>query len=203
VDVEDFRADFLNQIDICAAADSDFTHSAFVQVAVEHLEEAGEVADFQLSYFRGHVSRRALAIDGYSFDKADGSLRVFLADPGLSALETLTQTTARALFGRLRAFVEDSFNGLLDDAIDDNSPARAAADDLKDLAPTVSRIRAYLLTDALLSLRVKDWPEGLIHDIPVEFHIWDINRFFRAFSSRTGQDELLVDFASISPPGIP
>ncbi len=203
MDIDDFRADFLNQVAVCAAADSDFTHSAFVQVALEHLEEAGEVADFQASYFRGLVSRHAVAIDGYSFDKADGSLRVFLADPGLSALETLTQTSARALFGRLRAFVEDAFSGLLEDAIDDNSPARAAADDLKDFAPTVSRIRAYLLTDALLSLRVKDWPEEQLRNVPVEFHIWDINRFFRAFSSRTGQDELLVDFASAAPPGIP
>ena len=37
----------------------------------------------------------------------------------------------------------------------------------------------------------------------VKFHIWDISRFFRAFSSRSGQDELVVDLRDRSGSGLP
>ena len=194
MDIEDFRKELISEVDVWATADSNFRHSSFVDVCIHYLEEAGEVCDFEPCYYRGvSARRRNVGIDGYAFDRADGSLRIFLADLCGSGQATLTQTAAKSLFGKLRAFVEDAVNGALDDIIDENHPARALADDLQNRGANIARIRAYLLTDATLSTRVRDWPEGEIGGVPIEFHIWDISRFFRAHSSRSGQDELLVD----------
>jgi hypothetical protein len=55
----------------------------------------------------------------------------------------------------------------------------------------------------MLSSRVKDWPEGDIDGVPVEFHIWDINRFHRVHESRTGRDDLEVDFSKYLKGGVP
>jgi hypothetical protein len=67
----------------------------------------------------------------------------------------------------------------------------------------ISRLRLYLITDSALSTRVKDWPEGEIAGIPAEFHIWDINRFHQVAESKTGRDELTVNFTEIVPGGLP
>ncbi len=59
-----------------------------------------------------------------------------------------------------------------------------------------------MLSDCLLSTRVKDWPEGAIGSVRIDYHIWDINRFFRAAMSNTGPDEVTVDFARASTAAI-
>jgi hypothetical protein len=194
MDIDEFRKEFLSEVDVWASADSNFRHSSFVDVCVHYLEDAGEVSDFEPCYYRGVSARkRNVGIDGYAFDRADGSVRLFLADPCGREEMTLIQTEAKALFGKLRTFVEDAMDGILEEIIDDNNPARALADDLRNRGQNIARIRAYLLTDATLSTRVRDWPEGEVNGVPIEFHIWDIARFFRAYSSRSGQDELLID----------
>jgi hypothetical protein len=205
MELEDFRRDFLSQVRLWAAADLNFRHSAFVEVAIRLLEDAGEVADFEPSYYRGTGSRRrTLAIDGYAFDEADGSARLFVADPSLNdETPTLTQTEARASFGRLRAFVEDAMAGRLSADLEESSPEHGLASELLRRRSALARIRAYVLTDALLSLRARDWPEGDIDGVPVEFHVWDIARFHRAHESRTGRDELVIDFGAIAAGGLP
>lgn len=205
MDVDEFRSDLLSQTAAWASADQNFRHSAFVEVAIRYLEEAGEVADFEPCYYRGTGSRRrALAVDGYAFDGADGSARVFLAETSMAdTAPTLTQTEARTLFGRLRAFMEDAAEGRLRNDLDVSSPASAFAAELEVRLPHLTRIRAYLVTDTLLSSRARDWPEGEIGGVPVEFHIWDVARFHRVHESRSGHDDLVIDFASVGNGGIP
>lgn len=201
MDLETFRREFSNRVASWAEVDANFTAAAFVDVAVDFLAEAGEVADFVPCYYRGVSGRRRLAIDGYAFDSVDRSVRVFVASHG--AGESLTQTEATALFGRLRAFLEEAISGGLESRLDDNSPARELADDLRRRAPDLSSIRAYVLSDAVLSSKVRDFPDQAINDIPVEYHIWDISRFYRAFSSLSGRDDLTVAFTGAGLQSIP
>lgn len=204
MDVHEFREQFLNEAAAWAASERDFKHSSFLDVAVRYLEEAEEVADFQAIYYRGvGANRKNLAIDGFAFDDADDSLRVFVAEPALTnETPTLTFTDAKSHFGRLDAFLEQSLSGLAD-SIEISSPAHGLATEVAARWGTLTKVRAYLLTDALLSSKVRDWPEGTVRNVPVEYHIWDIGRFFRAFSSRTGRDDLVVDFSSHSGGGVP
>jgi hypothetical protein len=205
MDLNDFRTDFLNETASWASSDLNFRHSSFVEVAVTHLEDAGEVADFQSCYFRGTGSRRrALAIDGYAFDDADASLRVFVAEPTFSvAIPSLTQTDASALLGRLRAFLEEAISGRLEPDLEISSPAYGFAQDLRRRFPEVSRIRAYLLSDSVLSSRARDWPEAEVAGIPVEFHVWDIARFHRLHESKSGRDDLSIDLSALVDGGLP
>lgn len=197
MDIEVFRENLLIDVSVCAAADKNFKHSAFVDVAVSLLADAGEVSDFEPCYYRGKCGTHNVGIDGYSFDAADSSVRVFIADPILTDEgETLGQQQARSLFSRLRYFIEDGLSGRLTECLDDNSPARELVDLLRLRTPEIARIRAYLLTDATLSSTIRDWPAGTVGETPIEFHIWDITRFYRAQTSASGQDEVIIDFGS-------
>ncbi len=204
MELEEFRQHLIQDVHARAAADENFTLASFVQVAAEHLADAGEVADFQGCHYRGPGTRqRSIWLDGYSFDDVDDSVRLLVADfRGQAEMPTLTQTEGERLVGRVRAFVDDAMRGALGD-IEVSAEAYQFAAHLREREHFISRFRIFLVTDCVLSSRVKDWPEGEILGKPVEYHIWDIGRFHRAFESKSGRDDLDIDFTAYLHDGIP
>lgn len=93
------------------------------------LNEAEELSDFESCFFRASGSRnKSLAVDGFAQDGVDGSLRLVIADfSGSEEMQNLTQTQAKAMFGKLVAFCEDAFSGRLLDEVDESSPAHSSA----------------------------------------------------------------------------
>ena len=202
---EEFRKEFLETVRSRAAADNNFQLSTFVESTVETLVEAGEIADFEPAHYRAVGSRkRALWVDGYTFDDADGSVRLLVADwRGEDDAATLTQTDAKTILGRVRAFVEDARAGRIHDEVDVATEVAGFSRSLDDQRGSTERYRIYLVSDAVLSERVKDWPEGDIDGVPAEFHIWDITRIHRVAESKTGRDDLEIDFERYRPGGLP
>lgn len=203
--IEDYRKEFLEDIRARASVAANFTHTEFVEVCADLLSEAEELSDFETCYFRGSGShKRSLAVDGFAQDSVDDSLRLVIADfSGSEEMQNLNQTQARTMFGKLVAFCEDAFSGRLLDEVEESSPAHSLALLLRQQRKQIARLRLYLITDATLSIRVRDWPEGEAGGIPTEFHIWDINRFHQVNESKTGRDELTVDFTEVVPGGLP
>lgn len=205
MDLNEFRDYLLSEVDIWAAADRDFRHTSFVNVVADMLADVGEVSDFEPCYYRGvGKRRRALEIDGFAFDDADGSVRLFVADPSLGAdMETFGQTEANTLFGRLRAYIEEAFDGSIEDERDYSFPETGLARELCRRRDDLTRLRAYLITDKRLSTRARDWPEGEVAGIPLEYHIWDIQRLYNAHVSLAGRDDIEIDFSALPGGGIP
>jgi len=205
MELEEFRKDFLETARALAAAEGDFEGASFVAESARRLVEAEELADFEPCYLEGTGSRnRRMRVDGYVFDDVDGTMSLVVANySGGQAADTLTQTDATRHFGMLRSFIEDAVDGRLLRAIEESSPGYGLASDLFNRKDSITRFRAFLVTDAVLSSRVRDWPEDAILGCPVEFHIWDMARFHRVFESNVGRDELEVDFTEFADGGIP
>ena len=205
MDVTEYRQDFLDQVRARASADANFTRAEFVEICAEHLSDAEELADFEACYHRGTGSRnRLMEIDGFAQDEVDGSIRLILAEyGGGTEPTTLTQTTARGLFSKLLTFCEDAFSGRLAQGIEESAPGYSLAQLLFERRKAIARVRLYVVTDGVLSARVKDWPEGEVVGIPTESHIWDINRFHQVHESKSGRDDLEVDFTTVVDGGLP
>jgi AIPR protein len=203
--LEEFRAELLARVRVRASATENFTVSAFAEECGQLLEEAEEISDFSLCYYHERGARnRNLAVDGYAFDDADRSVRLVLASfSGESAAASISRSDVRPLFNALVAFIEDSVKGLVERQSEESSPGYGLAKELRTRAEGVTRYRCFLVTDDVLSERVKDWPEGEVDGVPVEFHIWDVSRFHRAHLSRSGRDELIVDFSEFVEGGLP
>jgi hypothetical protein len=205
MELEDFRKDYLETVRALAATEGDFEEASFVSESARRLMEAEELSVFEPCHFKGTGSRnRKTRIDGYGFDDVDGSLSLIAAhySGGVSS-KTMTQTDATKSFGMLRAFVEDAISGRLHRAIEESTPEYGLATDLFQRQDSITRFRVFLVTDSVLSSRVKGWPEDSISDHPVEFHIWDMARFHRVFESNVGRDDLEVDFSKFIEGGIP
>lgn len=204
MDILNFREELLARVHVRASAEGNFMHAAFTEVAGDLLEEAEELSDFYPCYVRHQTARRRkVALDGYVFDDADGSVRLMITRfNGAKAHKTLTKTEAKSIFAQVMAFVDEALAGRLQGEFDEATPEYGLARDLEARTHDIVRLRFFLATDDILSERVKDWPEGEIGGIPAEFHIWDAGRFHRAAMSVTGRDEIEIDFESLVPGGL-
>lgn len=202
-DLDEFRTDVIAQARVEYGEEE--LHAGFVAVAGRLLEDAEEIIDFMACPFRGTGERRrSLGVDGYAFDEADGSVRVVIANfTGGAKAETVTQTSAKGEYSKLVGFIEEALSGNDDHLPASEDPATDFAELLKSHQAAISRFRLYLVTDGVMSDRIRDWPEADIGGIPAEFHIWDIGRFHAAISSRSGREALEVNFAEIVDGGIP
>jgi hypothetical protein len=205
MDLEEYRKDLIEEVKAAATESRNFASSTFVEITSGLLADAGELADFELCQFKGTGSKkRSLALDGYAFDEADDSVRVLVGDwDGLEASPTITQTEAKALLGRARAFVEESLTGKFYENLENSSGGYAFSKELFNRRAELTRCRIYLATDKILSGRAKDFPEGKIGSIPVEFHVWDISRFHRVSESSSGRDDIEIDFGLRIHGGVP
>ena len=205
MELEEFRKEYLEAVRATAAVEEEFSRASFVQEATDRLSDAGELSDFEHCYHEGIGSRRRkLRVDGFAVDEADSSFRLVIADfRGEDSTETLTQTQAEGSFSQLQTFIEDALSERLTETIEESAPGYGLASLLHHHRNSITRYRLYLLTDALLSGRVKDLPADTLNGTPVEYHIWDIARFHRAFESTVGLDELEVDFTEFVSEGLP
>ncbi|MGB6008817.1 AIPR family protein [Castellaniella sp.] len=205
--IEDFRRELLARAMVRASADRNFGYTAFVEQCGELLEEAEELSEFfSCFYRRQRPGLKNLGVDGYSFDDADESARFVIADFSAERdtfPSNITGSDALKLFSDLKAFIEESLSGSIEDVTEESSPEYGLARELCTRINDISRFRLYLISDRPLSTRIKDWPEGEINGVPVEFHIWDLTRFYRASLAQSGRDELVVDFSSLPSGGLP
>lgn len=204
MNLEEFAKDFYEDVRTYALTDGNFSRSAFVDCCASRLEEAGILIDFTPCYYKGAgEKKRALEIDGYSFDELDDSVSVIIADyRKFSSEASITRTDANGLFARIKNFIADSLSGRLKDAIEDSHPAHGLALELLQRKTSIVRFKLYIVTDAAMSERIKELPEEGIAGIPCDFHIWDISRFHRAAASPVGDGDLEIDF-SVFDGGVP
>lgn len=204
MEMMDYLSDFNSSVAAAAQADGNFTVAAFLDVAAERLADAQEVTDLQPSPFEGVGSAgRRLRIDGVVVDEADNSLVLLVGEyrDGVE-LTRLTTTDAKRLFQAVQAFVEDSVSGRLAGSLEESSEAYRTAMLIKRLLPTVARIRFYLVTNALMSERIKDFPPSKFGATVVTYHIWDIARFMQAHLAINGREDIVIDLTEWMPDGL-
>ena len=214
-DLEEFHQELLSAVNVRVPKESsseelDF---AFVCEVSERMSDAEEFQDFIPCHGKGVGYRsRKLRVDGYELDELDNSIRLLIADfKGNGDLETITRTRADSVFAQLKAFVEESASGKIwSSTLSESQQTRELSGLVEqkhqlqaDGTRAVSRYRFYLITDSLLSDRVKDLPMDELDGIPIEFHIWDIGRLKAVSTSLLGTEELEIDFTAFVAGGLP
>jgi hypothetical protein len=186
---------------------------AFVCEVGARMADAEEFQDFIPCHFLGTGQRgRKLRVDGYEADEADDSIRLLIADfRGTPEPETIVRTRVEAIFSQLQSFIEEAAAGRIGSSTKGDATQSGELSGLIEQrhrcgdggARAVSRYRLYLITDSTLSERLRDLPAGEIDGVPVEFHIWDINRLMSVSTSMLGTDELEIDFTEFAEGGLP
>ncbi len=91
-----------------------------------------------------------------------------------------------------------------DDSIDGgggNDTILDLAQRIGELKESLARVRLFLFTDGLTTM--EEVPNANINGIEVSYHLWDIRRLFRCWSSGARREVIEIDFVSIFGEPIP
>ncbi|MEV6487089.1 AIPR family protein [Actinoplanes sp. NPDC051633] len=200
-----FRAELLNQAQVRGAAEGIFTKEAFLAEVADRLADAGDIEQLNIAWFEGEGKRRRkLAVHAYDLDDADNSVALAVLRWGGGAdVGKFNYTEATATLRSLESFLEEAVSGEFVVGREESSPVYQLAEDLRRRGNNVSRYRLYLLSDQLLSTTSKVLPSSSLNGVPVDFHIWDIRRFFQVSASLTGRDQLVIDLTTWVSGGLP
>lgn len=208
-----FRGDVLNRTATRAAVDGIFTADAFMEEASELLVAAGEVDYLDLMSFSGLGRRRqSLAVHGFAHDEQDRSVALVVRRfEGGASVPSLSYSEAVSALKSLENFLAEALSGHF---LTDREPATLEyqlAQTLRELKDRgdkraeerITRCRLYLVTDAELSARARALEPSSVDDIPIEFHIWDMQRFLQIHESSQGREPLELQLADWGVDGVP
>lgn len=200
-DIDDLR----NEISIEAAGSTAFEVEAFARVFAQRLEDAEQVFDLNVEVLqcRGPRGRR-LELLGYAEDSTDNSLTV-VAGRYFASDQTLTLTDARDALGRATAFIESSADGWLASNLEASSREAEYADYFaRQIAQgSVSKIRAVLITDGVMSERIRTIDSDLTAGVKTTYEIWDQRRILDAALPETRSEDIEIDFTRWMSNGLP
>ncbi|MEN6326003.1 MAG: AIPR family protein [Syntrophomonas sp.] len=205
MELEEYRREFLTLVRVAAESDREGTVTSFVGQTANSLLDAGVIPDYEICFYTGTGRRnRRFRVDGYALDDFDMTMYLLIADySGSDEPETLTMTQARTVFDRLYAFLDEALTGSLYKEMEISTPAYDLVENIKS---NQSRMRKYsfiLLTDKIASERIETLKSSEIQGVLVEYHLWDMNRFFRVMESESGRDEIFINFEEYISGGLP
>nr|WP_274636497.1 AIPR family protein [Microbacterium bovistercoris] len=202
---DDQMRELRNEIKIEAAGSTAFEVEAFARVYARRLEESEQVFDLnvgalQCRGFRG----RKLELLGYAEDATDDSLTL-LAGRYFGADSTLTLTEAKEALGRAAGFVESAADGWLGENLEPSSREAEYADYFRQRLTSgmVSRIRVVLITDGVMSERIRTIDSSAVAGVKATYEIWDQRRILDATQPETRSEDIEIDFTHWLPNGLP
>lgn len=205
MNIEEFHLNLNSDVRARAEAENDFAAGAFASLMAERLSDVEEIDNLQVLHYEGLGSKRQnLAIDGFDLDDTDGQISLAVVDWRDSEdIAVLSTTDAKKRLKALEYFLTESVQNFLEDALEESSIAYQLARDLRSRGRNVSRYRLYLLTDGRTSDRMKDVVSSELNGVPIEYHIWDLQRLHQIQESNSGRSEIEIDLDPWLPQGLP
>ena len=163
----------------------------------ERLEAAGEIETAERAAFEGSAEKKTIRIDGSGGNPLDseGVLNVMICDFHESEEPvTINALAAKRMFGHLVNFLTFARQADWRMELKSGSPSAGLADTIATTWSSITKIKLFLITNAIHSARTDAVPAELLNDIPVTYNIWDLSRFHRYESSGQTREGLVINF---------
>jgi len=190
---EEFYNDFMQEIYVASDIGEDFKESQFFTKSMEYIVDEGVVEDYYPLPFR-HKSL-GMKVDGYELIEDREILTIFICDFNDDfILKTLTQSDIESSIRRVTKFINHALYKELYRDLEDTSPGYEIAYFLHTNQLRFKSINILLVSNKILSDRVKKLPSTEIENYKVNYSIWEIKRFYDIESSKNKKETLLIDF---------
>lgn len=204
MNINEFRDEVLEEIKLNVSIEENSNNQEeFLKYVTDVLIDAEEIDEFNYLPFEGLGKRnKKIQIDGYSYNELEEYLTIFTCTTiSSNDSETLTSTESDKYFSKAQAFIEES-DYILENA-EESSPGYGLAYDIKNTYKKVKRYRIYLVTDRIMSSKIKNIKAGDINGIPVEYNIWDISRLYQIVTSGNAKEDIVINLTEYTKNGIP
>ena len=200
MDINEFRERFIDDVNYSAKINNFSTRESFLNEVSSILIDADIIDDdIQYTYFDGTGPRnKSIAIDGFLYNELDENLSIYIIylNDSSSEQETLTQTIANQQLKKAYSFITDA--KYLVDNFEESSSVYDLAYDILHSYPNIRKYSIYLITDCSMSKTIKNIENDKYNNIPVEFHIIDINRLFEYNIAQNQREELFINLSEYS-----
>ncbi len=189
----EFYNDFMQEIYVASDVGEDFKESQFFTKSMEYLIDEGVVEDYYHLPFRH--KNLGMKIDGYTLIEDREIFTAFICDFNDDyILKTLTQSDIETSIRRVTKFINQSIYKKLYSDLEETSPGYEVAYFLYKNQHRFSTINIVIVSNKVLSSRVKKLPSIEVENYKVNTDIWEIKRFYEIESSKNKKETLLIDF---------
>ncbi len=204
ITLEEFRNDMLKEINNNAIIEQSNPVSEFLNFYTDQLITAEEILEFQeLDIEIIGKNRKKSRIDGYNFDKLDRSLSLFIADfSGSLELKTYTNSMIDTARNKVLNYLDFVYSNYIIDNCEESSQGYQLATDILEKDKLINKIKIIILTDSILSKKVKDIQFDEINSKKVDLNIWDISRIYNLVSASFEREDLTIDLKDFGSNGI-
>jgi hypothetical protein len=198
---EDFHHDLMQNLLAEAGAEQEFLQSKFVENICNILVDQSVLEDFTQTNFKN--TSKGYRVDAWSWKEETKSLYVVASDfRESSEITTISKTDAEKNFSRMLRFFEACRDESIAEQLGEAMPITELAWEIQSWGDQVKRINLILVTNSILSSRVKGFPESKSKDSRVIYDVWDVGRLFRLEHSGREKEEIEIDFTNFNPKGI-
>ena len=191
--LEQFAKDFQQEIiSLSEMEDAESFHEdQFTSGILDYLVDAGEFDDVTVCYHQA----RGIKVNGYAITHDDECLDLFVSIyTGQAPPERIGKSQVDAALRQVRTFLQKALNGYYL-KLEESSPIFDLAlriHELSEAEDTLTRVRIFLLTDGIVNIERLEDEE--IEELPVSYHIWDMERLFRWWSSGRAREKIEINF---------
>lgn len=155
MEIEEYRAQFIDQLRFDADHEGTEPETQFILKTLEELESIGEFNDpMPMSIEMRGKRGRIMAFDAYAYDEADSALILIASDftNERDAVNTLTNTRIMDLYTHMCNFLDEVVNGKMSDYCDDSDPAIILAKEFRKkigkgmLDTEILRFKFYIIS---------------------------------------------------------
>ncbi len=192
IDLEQFHQDFIQTILTDAESRGLLRPQAFFENVCEELILSGDLTN---NYTAADYQKTGLEVHGYDFDDERGILSLlvheFFQD---DEINTLTKSQIDTKFKRLKTYFSRSIRGLHNDLEETHDHYSMTYNILQYYkSKKISRIKLIVITDGKATRNLKELPNEVYEDLPVEFRVVDIEYLFKIYLSENTAIDFDVD----------
>jgi len=192
-ELEDYKTELFNEIDRDATEEECQPAEVFFRKVTMMLEEEGAIDNIEYTPFRR--TPRGIQIDGWGWNETEktiyGVIVTWTNQP--DRIETITNTKITDNSKRVTRFFERIDDQKFLQELEITDPGYIALDELNKIFPEAIKFRIFLITDEILSNRVKKISIEQILGKDTDLELWDLERIKGLEENDNEFEEFTVD----------
>ncbi|MEW7277874.1 AIPR family protein [Aquimarina sp. 2201CG1-2-11] len=196
IDLIRFRTELLQDIvdNIRADESGGIKEEKFTEIALEYLEESGETEGARScrEIRENSIGNRIHKINGYALSEGYETIDIFITNfKGNTELKRIYADELKSSLSLSTRFIQNLLNEKMG-IIEETAPVFDFIHTINKLKKDIVRINVYILSDFIIPIEAPNKMD--INDIPVLYHIRDIEYLYRIHASGSGKEPITIDF---------
>ena len=193
----EYKNSLFETVSIDSESNETFPEESFFEYVSNLLGETGILDNVEYCPYRN--TNKGIKIDGYSWNPLEKTISGIVINytNEKDLIETLTNSDIKDIGKRVTRFFDGVTNPSFIETLEVTDPGRVAAEEVNKYLLDAIKFRIVIITDQILSTRVKKFSIENILDKDTSIEVWDLARLNALDLSDSDHEEFTVDLAAL------